>query len=136
MFLQNFSILQSSHRRRSARKVFLKILQQLQESICLAVSLQAFSFAIVLIRDTSTYVFLRILRNFKEHHFEEHLRTTASYFMNKNRNNSSKKKLNQWKPTGFQFRKLTRLRRKNQRNCKQIETNTRGKTVPPYRDEI
>ena len=47
----------------------------------------------LLIRDTNTYFFLWILRNFKEHHFEEHLRTTASYFMNKNRNNSSKKNL-------------------------------------------
>ena len=55
--------------------------------------MQAVRFSILLIRDTNTYVFLRVLRNFKEHHLEEHLRTTASNFMNKNRNNSSKKKL-------------------------------------------
>ena len=41
----------------------------------------------------------------KNHHFEEDLQTTVSYFMNKNRNNSSKKNLNQWKSMGFQFRK-------------------------------
>ena len=68
-------------------------MQYSQENTCVAVSLQAFRFAILLIRDTNTYVFLRILRNFKEHHFEEHLRTTASYFMNKNGNNSSQKNL-------------------------------------------
>ena len=32
----------------------------------------------LLIRGTNTYVFPQILRNFKEHRFEEHLRTTAS----------------------------------------------------------
>ena len=75
------------------KKGVLKTLQCPQENTCVGVSLQAFRFAILLIRDTNTYVFLRTLRNFKEHHFEKHLRTTASYFMNKNRNNSSKKKL-------------------------------------------
>ena len=44
----------------------------------------------------------------KNHHFEEHLQTTVSYFMNKNRNNSSKKNLNQWKSMGFHFRKIQR----------------------------
>ena len=73
------------------KKGVLKTLQCPQENTCVGVSLQAFRFAILLIRDTNTYVFLRTLRNFKEHHFEKHLRTTASYFMNKNRNNSSKK---------------------------------------------
>ena len=49
----------------------------------------------LLIRGTNTYVFLQILRNFKEHRFEEHLGTTASsYFMNKKGNNSSQKNLN------------------------------------------
>ena len=51
---------------------------------------QAYRFPMLLIRDTNIYVFLRILWNFKEHHFEKHLWTTASYFMNKDRNNSSK----------------------------------------------
>ena len=72
--------------------MFLKILQYSQENTCVELSLQAFRFAILLIRDTNAYVFLRILRTFKEHHFEEYLRTTTSYFMNKNQNNSSKKK--------------------------------------------
>ena len=76
----------------TAKKVFLKILQYSQENTCVEVSLQAFRFAILLIRGINTYSFLRILRNFKEHHFEEYLRTTASYFANKNWNNSSKKK--------------------------------------------
>ena len=85
----------SSHRRCSAKNVFLKILQYSQENICVAVSLQVFRFAILLIRNINTYISLRILQNtIKEHHFERHLRTTASYFMNKNRNNSNKKKLN------------------------------------------
>ena len=52
-------------------------------------------------------------------------RTTASYFMKKNRhswrlNNSSKKVLGQWKSVGFQFCKLTSLQRKIQRKCMQI----------------
>ena len=37
--------------------------------------------------------FLQILQNFKELHFEGHLLMTASYFMNKHRNNPSKKKI-------------------------------------------
>ena len=49
----------------------------------------------------------------KNHHFEEDLQTTVSYFMNKNRNNSRKKNLNQWKSMGFHFRKI-------QRNYRQI----------------
>ena len=85
------SFYRSSHRKSSAKKVFLKILQYSQEKTCVEVSLQAFSFAIFLV---STYVFLRILGSFKEHLFDEHLRTTASYFINKNQHNSSKKVLN------------------------------------------
>ena len=81
--------------------MFLKILQYSQENACVRVSFQAFRFAILLIRDTITYIFLRILRNFKEHHFEKHLRTTASYFMNKNWNNSDKKKFKSMKIYGF-----------------------------------
>ena len=76
-------------------------MQYSQENTCVEVSLQAFRFAILLIRDTNTYVFLQILRNFKEHHFEEHLRTTASYFMYKNRNNSRKNNFNQWNIFNF-----------------------------------
>ena len=85
------SIYRSSHPKSSAKQEFLKISQHSQENNCFGVSLQAFRFAILLIRDTNTYVFRRILWNFKEHHFEEQLRTTASYFMNKNRNNPRKK---------------------------------------------
>ena len=83
------SFYRSSYRRCSNKKVLLKISQYSQENTCVEVSLQVFRFAILLIRDTNIYVFLRILRNFKEHRFGEHLRTTASYFMNKNLNNSS-----------------------------------------------
>ena len=102
----------SSQWRCSAKKVFLKILQYSQKNTCVEVSLKAFKFTILLTRDTNTYVSLWILQNYKKHHFEEHLQTTASYFMNKNRNNSIKKKINQWKSMGFQFRKLTCLQRK------------------------
>ena len=42
-------------------KDVLKILQCSQENTCVGVSLQAFKFAILLIRDTNSYVFLRIL---------------------------------------------------------------------------
>ena len=52
------SFYRGSHRRCSAKKVFLKILQYPQESTCVRVSLQALGFAILLIRDTNTYVFL------------------------------------------------------------------------------
>ena len=109
-----------NHRRCSTGKVFLKFLQYSQENTCVGVFLQAIRFAILLIRDTNTYVFLRILRNFKEYHSEKHLWTTASYFMNKNRDNSSKKKLNQRKSMGFHFRKLTCLQRKTQSSCRKI----------------
>ena len=65
-------------------------------------------------------------KTFKNTCFEEHLQTTASYFMKKNRHrkkelkNSSKKKLNQWKSMNFQFCKMTCLQRKIQRKCMQI----------------
>ena len=51
----------------------------------------------LLLRDTNTHVFLQILQNSKEHHFQ----MTASYFMSKNQNNLSIKNLNQWKSMGF-----------------------------------
>ena len=90
-FCRISSFYRSSHGRWSAKKVFLKTLQYSQENTCVGVSLQSSRFAILLIRDTNIYVFLRILRNIKEHHFEEYLRTAVFYLMNKNPNNSSKK---------------------------------------------
>ena len=86
------SFYRSSHRRCSAKKLLLKICNIHRKTPVLD-TLQAFRCVTLLIRHTSPYVFLRILKNFKKHHFEEHLRTTASYFMNKNRNNSRKKKM-------------------------------------------
>ena len=145
------SFYRSSHGRASAKKVFLKILQYSQENTCVEVSLQAFRFAILLIRGINTYGFLRILRNFKEHHFEEHLRTTASYFMNKNRNNSSKKKkinqgiLNLWIFNFVNWHGYKKIAHKSKQveNCpalpelKLISTcNRRVRSVPAGRGEI
>ena len=48
----------SSHRRRSEKKVFLKISQYSQENTCVGVSLQAFKSAIFLKRDFNTNVFV------------------------------------------------------------------------------
>ena len=58
------SFYRSSHRRCSAKKVFLKILQYSQENNCVGVSLRAFRSAILSKRDSSADVFLWILRNF------------------------------------------------------------------------
>ena len=65
---------------------------------------------------------------FKNTYSEEHLRTTASYFMKKNRhswrlNNSSKKILNQWISVNLQFYKMICLQKKVQRKCMQIIFN-------------
>ena len=80
-----------SHRRCSAKKMFLKNLQYSHENTCIGVSLQTFRFAVLLTSDTNSYIFLQILRNFKGYHFEEPFQMTTSYFMNKHWNNSSKK---------------------------------------------
>ena len=56
--------LRSSNRRSSAKKLFLKILRYSQENTYVGVSLQVFTSAILLKRDTKAYVFQRILRNF------------------------------------------------------------------------
>ena len=111
------SFYRSNHRSCSAKQVFLKILQNSQESTCVGVSLRTFKSAILSKRDSNANVFLWILRN-----FEEHFRTTAFYFMKKNRhnwrlNNSSKKILNQWKYINLQFCKMT---------CLQTEAATEG----------
>ena len=50
------SFYRSIQRRYSAKKVFLKILQYSQKNTFVGVSLQAFRFAILLTRDTSSYV--------------------------------------------------------------------------------
>ena len=48
----------SSQRRRSAKKVFLKISQYSQENTCAGVYLQSFRSAILLKKDSTTDVFL------------------------------------------------------------------------------
>ena len=85
------SFYRRSHRRCSAKKMFLKNLQYSHENTCVGVSLQTFRFAVLLTSDTNSYIFLQILRNFKGYHFEEPFQMTTSYFMNKHWNNSSKK---------------------------------------------
>ena len=57
------------------KKVFLKFLQYSQENPCVGVSLQAFSPAILFIRDTNNYVFLSIFQTFTKHLFWRNLRT-------------------------------------------------------------
>ena len=102
--------------------MFLKILQYSQENTCVGVSLRAFK-STILSKKTPTLMFCcEYWEIFKNTYFEEHLRTTASYFMKKNRhswrlNNSSKKILNQWKSMNLQFCKMTCLQRKIQRNA-------------------
>ena len=77
-------------------------------------------------KETPTMMFLReYCKIFKNTYIEEHLRTTASYCMKKNRhnlrlNNSSKKNLNQRKSMNLQFCKITCLQRKIQRKRMQI----------------
>ena len=58
------SFYRSSHRRCSAKKVFLKILQYSQENTCVGVSLRTFKSAILSKRDSNADIFLWILRNF------------------------------------------------------------------------
>ena len=121
MSLYNFIILQKQSPKVLCKKGVLKHFAIfIGKHLCwsLFAGIQICNF---LIRNTNTYVFLRILWTFKEHHFEKHLRATASYFMSMNRNHSSKvKNLNQWKSVSFQFRKLTWLQRVIQRNCTEI----------------
>ena len=116
------SFYRSSHRRRSARKVFLifRFSQYSEENTCFE----------SLCRSSSLQFFQKLFsceycENFQSTYFEEDLPTTASYFMKKSRqswrlNNSSQKFWNQWKSMGFQFCKLTCSRRKIQRKCMQI----------------
>ena len=66
----------------------------------------------------NTDIYLRNCKIFKNTYFEEHLQTTASYFIKAE--DWSKNFLNQWKSMGFQFCKLTCLQRKIQRKCMQI----------------
>ena len=58
------SFYRSSHRRCSAKKVLLKILQHSQENTCVGVSLRAFKSAILSKRDSNDDVFAWILQNF------------------------------------------------------------------------
>ena len=64
------------------KKLFLKISQYSQEKTCVAVpfliKLQALRPATLLKTDSSTGIFLWILRNFKNIYFGEHMRTAAS----------------------------------------------------------
>ena len=81
------------------------------------VPLFRYASAILSKRDFNDDVFCEYCNIFKNTYFEEHLRTTASYFMKKNRHSSrlnypSKTKLNQWNLTCFQCRKITCLQRK------------------------
>ena len=64
--------------RRSAKKLFLNILQYSQENICVGVSLQASSSKILLKRNSTTVFSCEYCEIFKNTYFEEHLRTTAS----------------------------------------------------------
>ena len=90
------------------------------EPLCGLSSLQFYQ------KETSTPMFsCEYCKIFKNTYFEEHLQTTASCFMKKNRhswrlNNSSKKTLNQWKSMNLQFCKMTCLQRKIQRKYMQI----------------
>ena len=73
-------------RKSSGKEVFLKILLQYsQKNTYIRVSWQTFKSAILSKRDSKADVFLWILRHLKNTYFEEHLRTTASYFMKKYR---------------------------------------------------
>ena len=130
----------SSHRRCSAKKVFLKLLHYSRESTCVRVSLQGFRSAILLKRLMFSCEYYE---TFKNTYFEEHLGTTASYFMEKNRhgwrlNKSSKKNLNQWKSMDFQFRKLTCLQRKIQRKMYTNLNKCQAENYPalPWRNLI
>ena len=64
------------------QKLFLKISQYSEENtyvgISFSIKMQAFRPAALLKRDSNTWVFLRILRIFKNTYFEEHLWTAAS----------------------------------------------------------
>ena len=92
------SFYRSSYRRCSAKEVFLKILQYSQkthvlESLCGPTSLLFYQ------KEIPTLIFsCEYCEIFKNTYFEEHLRTTASYFMKNNfyfmktKSNSSKKK--------------------------------------------
>ena len=87
------------------------------ESLCGPSSLQFYQ------KETSTLMFsCEYCEIFNNTYFEEHLRTTASYFMKKNRHswrlsNSSKKNLNRWKSMNLQFCKMTCLQRKSKENA-------------------
>ena len=88
------------------KEMVLKILQYSQENTCAGVFLQTFRSAILLKKRTPTLIlFCEFCQTLKNIYFEEHSRTSASYFMKKNRqswrlNNSGEKFLNQWKSTG------------------------------------
>ena len=86
----------SSHRRCSAKKVFLKTLKNSHENTCVGVSLQVFRSANLFKGDQNLCFAVNIAKLLRT------LQTTASYFMIKIRhswrlNNNNKKFLNQWK---------------------------------------
>ena len=119
------SFYRSSHRRCSAKKLVLKFYNIHRKTPVLE-PLYGPSTLKFYQKVTPTLMFSReYCETFKNIYFEEHLRTTASYFMEKDRhgwrlNNSSKKNLNQWKSMNLQFCKITYLQRKIQRKCMQI----------------
>ena len=81
-----FTLFRSSHRRCFIKKAVLKNFAIFSwKHLCwslILIKLQGFSSATLSKRDSNTGVFLWLLRNFKEHLFEEHLRTAASVYSN------------------------------------------------------
>ena len=59
------------------------MLQYSQENTCVRVSFCTFRSAILLKRDTNTYVSCECCETFKNTHFEEQFWTAVSYFMKK-----------------------------------------------------
>ena len=97
----------SSHRRCSAKKVFLKILKNSNENTCVGVSLQVFRSANLFKGDQHLCFPVNIAKLLRT------LQTTASYFMIKIRhswrlNNNNKKFLNQWKSkeNAYKFKQM------------------------------
>ena len=95
------------------KNVFSKLLQCSRENISVGISLQTFRSAILLKRDTNTYVFLWILQNFSEHLFWRTFASNCFLFYEKDKQLI----LNQWKSKGFQFCRLTCLQKKFKENA-------------------
>ena len=108
----------SSHRRCSTKKVFFCNIHRktpVLESLCGSSSLQFYQKQSPMLMFSCEYYEI-----FKDTYFEEHLRTTASYFMKKNghswRLNNSSKKIFKWI---FSFVKWNAYKEKSKGNrCK------------------